>query len=107
MVLKEIKYRNYKIKLVKLTKKQAKKDNMWGCYYPNKSTIAIQEKLSKPIFLDTLLHEICRMIADKSSIRLKNLGEEGICTFIGSELSKVFLQNPRLVNLIKRKVAKK
>ena len=56
--------------------------------------------------LDTLLHEIAHMIAHKSEIRLKNLGEEGVASFIGSEFSKVFLQNPKLVNLIKKCVAK-
>ena len=46
------------------------------------------------------------MIAHKSEIRLKNLGEEGVASFIGSEFSKVFLQNPKLVTLIKRCTAK-
>jgi len=106
MILKEIKYRNFKVKIVKLTRKQAIKDNIWGYYDSNKSVIAIQENLKKITLLDTLLHEIAHMIAHKSEIRLKNLGEEGVASFIGSEFSKVFLQNPKLINLIKRCTAK-
>ena len=59
------------------------------------------EKLPKYTLLDTLIHEIAHFIADKSKIRLANLGEEGIATFIGSEFAKVFLQNPQLITFIK------
>ena len=106
MILKEIKYRNYKAKIVELTRKQASSGNMYGCYYPNTQTIAIQEKLPKLTLLDTMLHEIGHFIADKSSIRLKNLGEEGTVNFVASEYTKVFLQNPKLINFIKRCTAK-
>ena len=106
MTISEIKYKNHKAKIVKLTKKQAKKENIWGYYDPNESIIAIQENLGNFTYLDTLLHEIAHFIANKSEIRLKNLGEEGIATFIGSEFSKVFIQNPKLVSLIKRCIAK-
>ena len=102
MILNLIKYRNFKIKVVKLAKKDAKKNNIWGYYDPEKSIIAIQEGIKRITLLDTLLHEIAHMIAHKSSIRLKNLGEEGVASFIGSEFSKVFLQNPKLLTLIKR-----
>ena len=102
MILKEIKYRNFKVKIVKLTRKQAIKDNIWGYYDTNKSVIAVQENLKNITLLDTLLHEIAHMIAHKSSIRLKNLGEEGVATFIGSEFSKIFLQNPKLITFIRR-----
>lgn len=104
-LVKEIKYRGYKAKVVKLTNKQARNGNMYGCYYPETSTIAIQENLKKLTLLDTMLHEIGHFIADKSQIRLANLGEEGITSFIGSEFAKVFLQNPKLINFIKRCVA--
>ena len=106
MILKEIKYRNFKAKIVKLTRKQAKYGNMSGCYFPDTQTIAIQEKLSNYTLLDTMLHEIGHFIADKSKIRLKNLGEEGITTFVGSEFAKVFMQNPKLITFIKRCTAK-
>jgi len=106
MILKEIKYRNYKAKIVELTRKQASSGNMYGCYYPNTQTIAIQEKLPKLTLLDTMLHEIGHFIADKSKIRLANLGEEGITTFVGSEFAKVFMQNPKLLTFIKRCTAK-
>jgi Zn-dependent peptidase ImmA (M78 family) len=106
MILKEIKYRNFKAKIVKLTRKQAKYGNMYGCYFPDTQTIAIQEKLSNYTLLDTMLHEIGHFIADKSKIRLKNLGEEGITTFVGSEFAKVFMQNPKLITFIKRCTAK-
>ena len=102
MILKEIRYRNYKAKVVKLTRKQAEKGNMYGCYYPDTQTIAIQEKLPKFTLLDTMLHEIGHFIAHKSKIRLANLGEEGTASFIGSEFAKVFLQNPQLTSFIKR-----
>ena len=106
MTILEIRYKNHKAKIVKLTRKQAKKENVWGYYDPNESIIAIQENLGKFTYLDTLLHEIAHFIANKSSIRLKNLGEEGIATFIGSEFSKVFIQNPKLISLIKRCITK-
>ena len=47
MSLKEIKYRNFKAKIIKLSKKQAKKDMIYGYYNPNESTIAIQRKFRK------------------------------------------------------------
>ena len=106
MSLKEIKYRNHKAKIVKLTRKQAINDGIWGYYDPNESAIAIQENLNNYTYLDTLLHEIAHFIANKSSIRLINLGEEGSATFIGSEFSKVFIQNPKLISLIKRCIKK-
>jgi len=102
MLIKEIRYKKFKAKVVKLTRKQAKNGGMYGCYFPDTQTIAIQEKLPKLTLLDTMLHEIAHFIADKSKIRLANLGEEGITTFIGSEFSKVFIQNPKLLNFIKR-----
>ena len=105
MILKEIKYRNFKVKIVKLARKDAKKDNIWGYYDTDKSIIAIQEDIKNITLLDTLLHEIAHMIAHKSEIRLKNLGE-GVASFIGSEFSKVFLQNPKLVTLIKKCTSK-
>ena len=102
MSLKEIKYRNFKAKIIKLSNKQAKKEMIYGYYNPNESTIAIQENLGKISYIDTLLHEIAHFIADKSAIRLKNLGEEGTVTFVADEFSKIFLQNPELLNFIKR-----
>jgi len=102
MILKEIRYRNYKAKVVKSTRKQAEKGNMYGCYYPDTQTIAIQEKLPKFTLLDTMLHEIGHFIAHKSKIRLANLGEEGITSFIGSEFAKIFTQNPQLIKFIKK-----
>lgn len=106
MILDTIKYRSYKIKIIKLARKDAKKHNIWGYYDTDKSIIAIQENIKNITLLDTLLHEVAHMIAHKSKIRLKNLGEEGVASFIGSEFSKVFLQNPKLVTLIKRCVSK-
>ncbi len=102
MILKEIKYRNFKARVVKLTRKQAKSGGMYGCYFPDTQTIAIQEKLPKITLLDTMLHEIGHFIADKSKMRLANLGEEGITSFIGSEFAKDFMQNPKLLTFIKR-----
>lgn len=106
MILKEIKYRNFKVKIVKLARKDAKKDNIWGYYDTDKSIIAIQEDIKNITLLDTLLHEIAHMIAHKSKIRLRNLGEEGVASFIGSEFSKIFLQNPKLITFIKSCTAK-
>ena len=102
MILKEIKYRNFKAKIVKLTRKQAKYGNMYGCYFPDTQTIAIQEKLPNYTLLDTMLHEIGHFIADKSKIRLANLGEEGITTFVGSEFAKVLMQNTKLIKFINK-----
>ena len=101
MILKEIKYRNFKVKIVKLARKDAKKENIYG-YYDTKTLRFQTQGVEKITLLDTLLHEIAHMIAHKSSIRLKNLGEEGVATFIGSEFSKIFLQNPKLITFIKR-----
>ena len=101
-LIDEIRYRNYKAKIVKITKKQAEIGNMYGCYNPNTQTIYIQENLTKLALLNTVLHEIGHFIADKSLIRLKNLGEEGIVTFVADEFSKIFLQNPELLAFIKR-----
>ena len=54
MILKEIKYRNFKVKIVKLARKDAKKDNIWGYYDTDKSIIAIQEDIKNITLLDTL-----------------------------------------------------
>tara|TARA_Y100000361_G_scaffold86741_1_gene77018 strand:- start:74 stop:397 length:324 start_codon:yes stop_codon:yes gene_type:complete len=105
-LMSEIRYRNYKAKIVKISKKQAESGNMYGCYNPNTQTISIQENLTKLALLNTVLHEIGHFIADKSSIRLKNLGEEGTVTFVADEFSKIFLQNPELLNFIKRCTSK-
>ena len=62
------KIRNFKVKIVKLARKDAKKDNIWGYYDTDKSIIAIQEDIKNITLLDTLLHEIAHMIAHKSEI---------------------------------------
>ena len=59
-----------------------------------------------PNYLIILLHEISHFIAHKSKTKLANKGEEGIAEFIGSEFSKIFLQNPKLINIIKHWIKK-
>lgn len=100
MNITEIKYKNFKVKIRKMSKKNALIENCWGLYNPNKSTIYIQENISRKNYLDILLHETAHFIFDKSKIKPKS--EEKVAEFIGSEFSKIFLQNPKLINFIKQ-----
>ena len=97
--LKVIKYKNFKVKIRKLTIKQAKLENAYGLYIPQKSAIYIQQNLSPKNYLDILFHEIFHMILDKSGE--KPTGEEKTANLIGTEFSKIFFQNPKLINVIK------
>ena len=101
-MIEQIKYKNYRAKVKKMSVKQAKKENAFGLYYPTKSTIFIQNNLNPKNYLNILFHEIAHFIAHKSKTKLANKGEEGIAEFIGSEFSKIFLQNPKLINFIKQ-----
>jgi len=98
MVITEIKYKNFKVKIRTMTRKQALIENCWGLYNPNKATIYIQENISRKNYLDVLLHEIAHFIFDKS--RIKAQSEEKVAEFIGSEFSKIFFQNPKLLKVI-------
>ena len=44
-MIKEIKYKNYKVKIRKMGLKQAQLENAYGLYIPNKSSIYIQNNL--------------------------------------------------------------
>ena len=105
-MIEQIKYKNYRAKVKKMSVKQAKKENAFGLYYPTKSTIFIQNNLNPKNYLNILIHEIAHFIAHKSKTKLANKGEEGIAEFIGSEFSKIFLQNPKLINIIKHCIKK-
>ena len=102
MELKLIKYKNFKATVTTMSRKTATEHGLYGFYTPANNTIVIQKDLNKRDYLDTLIHEIFHFVADKSDINFKNLGEEGIAKFVGSEFSKILIQNPKLVNLIKR-----
>tara|TARA_R110002012_G_scaffold292518_1_gene487753 strand:+ start:1878 stop:2195 length:318 start_codon:yes stop_codon:yes gene_type:complete len=102
MKIDKIKYKNFKASVTTMSRKTATEHGLYGFYTPNNNTIVIQKDLNKKIYLDTLIHEIFHFVADKSKVNFRNLGEEGIAKFVGTEFSKILIQNPKLVNLIKR-----
>ena len=101
MKIDKIKYKNFKATVTTMSRKTATQHGLYGFYTPNNNTIVIQKDLNKRDYLDTLIHEIFHFVADKSGIKFRNLGEEGVAKFVGSEFSKILIQNPKLVNVIK------
>ena len=98
-MLNYIKYKNYRVKIKKMTIKQAKSENAFGLYLSDKSTIFIQKNLSVKNYLSILFHELGHFIIDKAKIKPKS--EESFAILI-EEFSNIFLQNPKLLNFIKQ-----
>tara|TARA_B100001250_G_scaffold385523_1_gene381339 strand:- start:304 stop:624 length:321 start_codon:yes stop_codon:yes gene_type:complete len=98
-MIKEIKYKNYKVKVKKMGLKQAQLENAYGLYYPQKSTIYIQQNLSPTNYLSILLHELAHFVLDKTE--KKPNSEESFAVMV-EEFAKIFLQNPKLINFIKQ-----
>ena len=98
-MIKEIKYKNYKVKVKKMGLKKAQKENAYGLYYPQKSTIYIQQNLSPTNYLSILLHELAHFVLDKTE--KKPNSEESFAVMV-EEFTKIFLQNPKLINFIKQ-----
>ena len=96
--LKVIKYKNFKVKIRKLTIKQAKLENAYGLYIPQKSAIYIQQNLSPKNYISILLHELAHFILDKTD--KKPNSEESFAAMV-EEFAKIFIQNPKLINVIK------
>jgi hypothetical protein len=99
----QIKYKKYKVKVYKMTVKQAKLHNAYGIY--NNSRIFIQENLSNKNFIDTLFHEIAHFIIDKTKNPPKS--EEAAAYFVGTEFSRIFFQNPSFIDFIKKYIKDK
>ena len=98
-MIKEIKYKNYKVKVKKMGLKQAQKEDAYGLYLPKKSTIYIQNNLSPTNYLSILLHELAHFVLDKTE--KKPNSEESFAVMV-EEFTKIFLQNPKLINFIKQ-----
>ena len=65
-MIKEIKYKNYRVKVRKMGLKQAQKENAYGLYIPKKSTIYIQQNLSPKNYIAVLLHELAHFVLSKT-----------------------------------------
>jgi len=98
-MIKEIKYKNYKVKIRKMGLKQAQLENAYGLYIPNKSSIYIQNNLSPKNYIAVLLHELAHFVLDKTD--KKPNSEESFAVMV-EEFAKIFLQNPKLINFIKQ-----
>jgi len=98
-MIKEIKYKNYRVKVRKMGLKQAQKENAYGLYIPKKSTIYIQQNLSPKNYISVLLHELAHFVLDKTE--KKPNSEESFAAMV-EEFAKIFLQNPKLINFIKQ-----
>tara|TARA_B100000963_G_scaffold146981_1_gene127995 strand:+ start:5737 stop:6054 length:318 start_codon:yes stop_codon:yes gene_type:complete len=102
-MLKEIKYKNYKVKIKNMSIKQAKIENAFGLYLPNKSTIYIQKNLNPKNYIAILLHELAHFLVDKAKSIPKS--EETFAT-LTEEFAKIFYQNPKLINIIRKCIKK-
>ena len=102
-MIKEIKYKNYKVKVRYMSIKQAKIENAFGLYLPNKSTIYIQKNLNIQNYIAILLHELAHFLVDKAKSKPKS--EETFAT-LTEEFAKIFYQNPKLINIIRKGIKK-
>jgi Zn-dependent peptidase ImmA (M78 family) len=97
-MIKEIKYKNYKVKVRKMSLKQAKSENAYGLYLSEKSAIYIQNNLNPKNYFKILLHELAHFIFDKAETKPNS--EESFA-ILSEEFLTIFLQNPELLNSLK------
>ena len=86
-----------------MTLKQAKLENAYGLYLPEKSAIYIQNNLNPKNYFRILLHELAHFLVDKAE---KKPTTEEAFALLTEEFITIFLQNPKLLknlNLFTRK----
>lgn len=89
-----------KLKVTEISPKTANKESVYGDFDPAKDKIRIDKSLTHTKKLNTLLHEIVHLLLDHFNAELKSKDEEKVCEVLGSGLSDLFAQNPRLLKYI-------
>mgnify|MGYP003120259949 CR=1 FL=1 len=89
-----------KLKVSEISPKTASKESVYGDFDPAKDRIRIDRSLTHTKKLNTLIHEIVHLLLDHFNAGLKDKDEEKVCEVLGSGLSDLFAQNPRLLKYI-------
>jgi len=89
-----------KLKVKEISSKIADKDGVYGDFDSAKDIIRIDKTLKSPKKLNTLIHEIVHAILDHFNAELKLKDEEKVCEVLGSGLTDLLFQNPKLIKYI-------
>jgi len=89
-----------KIKIKEISPKTADKDKIYGDFDSQQDLIRIDKSLKNEKKLNTLLHEIAHALLDHFNAELNKKDEEKVCEVLGSGLSDVFFNNPKLIKVI-------
>ena len=94
----KIGYRDYKIK--NLDSIVSKCNEINGQFLASDGMIALSSTEDNISHANTLIHEIVHLLLDHFNAGLKDKDEEKVCEVLGSGLSDLFAQNPRLLKYI-------
>jgi hypothetical protein len=89
-----------KIKIKEIGARTASKDEIYGDFDVNKDLIRVDKTLTPEKKLNTLIHEIIHVLLDHFNAELKLKDEEKVCEVLGSGLSDLLSQNPKVIKII-------
>ena len=89
-----------KIKGKEIGARTANKDEIYGDFDVNKDLIRVDKTLTPEKKLNTLIHEIIHVLLDHFNAELKLKDEEKVCEVLGSGLSDLLSQNPKVIKVI-------
>ena len=89
-----------KIKIKQIGARTANKDEIYGDFDVNKDLIRVDKTLTPEKKLNTLIHEIIHVLLDHFNAELKLKDEEKVCEVLGSGLSDLLSQNPKVIKVI-------
>ena len=89
-----------KIKVKEIGARTASKDEIYGDFDVNKDLIRVDKTLTPEKKLNTLIHEIVHVLLDHFNAELKLKDEEKVCEVLGSGLSDLLSQNPKVIKVI-------
>tara|TARA_R100000479_G_scaffold164646_1_gene103540 strand:+ start:356 stop:688 length:333 start_codon:yes stop_codon:yes gene_type:complete len=89
-----------KIKIKEIGARTASKDEIYGDFDVNKDLIRVDKTLTPEKKLNTLIHEIIHVLLDHFNAELKLKDEEKVCEVLGSGLSDLLSQNPKVIKVI-------
>lgn len=89
-----------KIKVKEIGARTANKDEIYGDFDVNKDLIRVDKTLTPEKKLNTLIHEIVHVLLDHFNAELKLKDEEKVCEVLGSGLSDLLSQNPKVIKVI-------
>ena len=94
------------IKLNYLDHEVADKKKIFGEFCSNKNILSIDKSLDPIEMSNTLIHEICHLIADHYKIELSAKAEEITCNSIANGLCDILYQNPELLDFLYKSLKK-